>query len=817
MSVRKIFKTICFFCVTMLLFTTVGTSAWYFFAGLQKDQNASDIGDYLRPNQIFGDGEDTAILDTKYYDVYFLAQNVQDIKAFLNDTGEVMEEGKPNYVFKNTSHDLYYVNNDFGQDVRYGKWDNSTISPYYWKYENINMVTASMLLKMGNPSCQMVDRHGYPLEFNSWICDPYNVYRKENGMGEMDKNGQKYIQVYGSYPFQNFEPAYFNSLLEIYDSRSIYIEGRKSIFFYPIYSTGKGYYAYTVGGAGSDYLRDSISITNTSNGASTSSYFVFDPKNTELMHNIANNAFADAGEAKGSDTTRYYAYRYTEYIVENENVSNNNGFIDNDMDTSHKSWLGTKKRITYNNGTNIVLNDRVGRYNFYLFVKERYITRQDNPISSNDIQNASFTANQEELLFQLCSNTNNIHVYKKYSCDLQQISDPYTTEEDGKWPWSPSITHTHEQWNARDYYLIVEKKYEPRIIGGETGAFDWKNDKSRYLSFVRSGNGSDSYLLHNITFNCADMSFGYNEYTVPTSLRKIKLPDYYFGMQISRDTNLLSHQNIGYDPTLSTSNRYEKPLYRYYDTDGVERADEYLSTELLISIQNAIQDDEAKADAHADLKYKDLDRIMVTKKNASTSPQYYSLSEYREKYRSGEAGFEDYEEIVANLVLVRPIESGTYNFFLHINYVVDPDVNTQDVPESIDLWAYRKHNLFVNIYDPADFGGKELKFDGNYITGNDIKNYSFQCMNYYYLESDLMYEDDGTSKAYKRKDGLSSVSGLTPDASGNYTIYSILAYYDAQGKCLQDVVSGRYITLENYASHPFIVEKNYILQVVPKV
>lgn len=809
MSARKIFKTICFLCVTMLLFTTVGTSAWYFFAGIQGDQTATDIGDYLRPNQIFGDGEDTAIMDMKHYDVYFLAQNVQDIKKeFLRDTGVVMEEetGKTNYEFINASHDLYYVNSDFGQDTRYGSWGNAATSPYYWKWENVNMVTASMLSKMGNPSCKLTDIHGFALEFNSWICNPYNVYVKQSGMNEIEVNGEKYIQVYGSYPFQNFEPAYFNSLLEIYDSNSIYIEGRKSIFFYPIYSTGKGYYAYAVGGAGSNYLRDSISITNTSNSGSSSSFFVFDPTNTELMHNIPNDIFANEGNEKSSETTRYYAYRYTEYIVENENVSDNNGFIDNDMDTGHKSWLGEKKRLTYNNGTNVTLNDQVGRYNFYLFVKERYITKDYTQISSSQKGNASFTDQQQELLSSLCSETHNIHIYKAFSCDLQELS------ETGGSGWKRTY-----YWNARDYFLVIEKKYEPRIIGGETGDFDWKNEKSKQLSFIRSGNGSDSYLLSNVSFDCSDMAYGYNEYTIPTSLRKIKLPDYYFGLQISRDTNLISKDghNIGYDNPSNIN--YEIPIYKYYDVDGVERSEEYQSSELLISIQDAIADDLSKAENAVDLKYKDINRIMVTKKNASANPQYYSLREYIENGKKGETGFEDYADIVNNLVVVRPIETGTYSLFVHINYKVDEQVNVYDVPESIDLWAYRKHNIFVNIYDPADFGGKMLKFDGSYIIGNSINNYSFRCMNYYYMESDLMYEEDGTSKQYKRKAGLAALSGLTPNASGNYDIYSILAYYDAQNKCLQDIVSGRYITLENYASNPFVIEKNYILQVVSKV
>ena len=83
------------------------------------------------------------------------------------------------------------------------------------------------------------------------------------------------------------------------------------------------------------------------------------------------------------------------------------------------------------------------------------------------------------------------------------------------------------------------------------------------------------------------------------------------------------------------------------------------------------------------------------------------------------------------------------------------------------------------------------------------------------LETNFLYEEDGSSKQYVRKNGKASLSGLTP-SNGTYDIQSILQYYDSKGKCLQDIITGRYITLANSVTNPFVVEKNYFLIVVDK-
>ena len=405
---KRLILTSCAFLMMITSCFMFGSAAWYFFNEISTNTSASDTADNLRPNQIFGDGQDTAILDTKFYDVYFLAQNVQDIpdptneETYLDDTtfftkiGEIKDSDGNivnNYTFKDQDNkQLYYddsktsYTHKYGNDLRHGVWENrASVSPYYCKWTNVNTFSASMLSSMGNPHCEMVDKGGWPLTFNSWIINPYNIYVKDNYYGEYNRDGINCIQVYGSYTFRNFETAYFNSLLEIYDSHAIYIDGHRSLFFYPIYSTGKGYYAYTVdGGAGSEYLRDSIAIVNKDTTAAQANssmqeeeFFTYAPTYTDLMLNYGNDLFQQKGmERKSTDKTRFRAYRFTEYIVNSADVSNTRGFIQNDIDLNNSSWPGSKDILTRTvDGVKnpIVLNKAAGRYNFYLFVKERYL------------------------------------------------------------------------------------------------------------------------------------------------------------------------------------------------------------------------------------------------------------------------------------------------------------------------------------------------------------------------------------------------------------------------------------------------------------
>lgn len=751
--------------------------SWYFPDEIDRRvESVGGIGDYLRPNQSFGDGEDTVLLDVKYYNVYFLAQNVQKIENFLEKDGTV--DGVQNYRFKAIENGLYYENDVENGSVKFGSWGKTSDSPYYQKFKHVESITTAMMDEMGEPSCSLIDGNSnidgqyYLLQFSCWSIDPYDIYVRSASHSA----NESYIQVYGTYPYADFEIAYFNILLEYYDAESILIDGEKTLFFYPIYTVGKDYYSIRTG-QDSENLRDSIAIDR----AEGSLFFTFDEKYTKLMKEKGLSDTDASGEQ-----TRYRAYRYQDYQVDATDLNDGYGTIRNHIDEVNGSWHSEKKALTTAEGT-YSLHGETGRYNLYLFVKERY------QMQSSSVDPESLTpdfTDDERMRLQEILDEQSLHIDAVVRPDVHSIVKTY---------------YYYAYCDTRGYYLAIEKIYEPRLIGGITGDFSYQNPVSQSLHFTKNGlegEAINAYDLRNLTVSVQEGEFGYIDYSLGESARKMRIPDYYFAVQLSGNSADPYVQRICPE---SEETSYETPTYRYLDKDGNLQTENYRSEELLISLQDAVNDDRAKRKSAKTLRYKDIERIQVTKSDPSEG--YFTLEEYIERGESGEAGFDDYLRLIESLLLVRPIDSGTYNLYAYVDYRTNE--NGGEEPYGVDLWAYRIHNIFVNIYDPEDFNGESLDFDGTYLSADAINRYSFRCESFYYLETDLLYEDDGSVKRYVRGSGLADLDGFQ-----QYDLLGLLTYYDRQGKCFQDIVSGRYITLENIASNPFVVRKNYILQVV---
>lgn len=755
---------------------------WYFLDEISgKVEPIGSIGDYLRPNYTFGDEEDTVLRDVNYYNVYFLAQNVQKIENFLEEDGLV--DGVTNYRFKAIEEGIYYENDVENGSLKFGTWGDRSESPYYRRFSRISAITTTMIDEMGRPSCSLIDGNSningefYLLDFACWSIDPYDIYARSTEHSANDT----YIQVYGTYPYANFEIAYFNILLEYYDAESVLIDGEKTLFFYPIYTVGKDYYSIRTG-QDSENLRDSISISCQGGDL----FFTYDEKYAKLM-NAKGLKDADAS----NEQTRYRAYRYQDYRVTSSNLNDEYGKIRNHIDEVNGSWVSEKQEIETEQGV-YSLNEEIGRYNIYLFVKERYMSASSS-IDPNSLS-PDFTADEIEALKAILDEQS-LHIYSSLQPNYHSVGKSY-------------YYYTY-YCDTRGYYIAIEKVYESRLIGGITGDFDYQNPISRSLCFTKNGLDGEkinAYDLRNLTLSCNEGEYSEIEYSPEgkANSRKMRIPNYYFAVQLNEDNAMAYDQRIRSESETIT---YEVPAYRYLDKDGRLQTENYRSEELLISLKNAVFDDLQKRESGLELRYKDIERIQVTK--ADSSESYYTLREYIERGKKGEEGFIDYLDLIDSLKLVRPIDSGTYNLYAYVDYHIDE--NGCEVPYAVDLWAYRIHNIFVNIYDPDDFGGISLNFDGTYLSSDAIGRYSFQCDSYYYLETDLRYEDDGTAKRYIRGYDLPDLDGVQ-----DYDFLSILTWYDAQGKCFQDIVTGRYITVDNVQSNPFVVRKNYILQVVSK-
>lgn len=797
MNIRGIKKTIIVACTafaSVSLLMGIGSATYYFANEINETVNANPIGDAIRPNQTFGEEDDMVISNNNRYDVYFLGQGFNVYDKLINN-------GDGTYSF-NPSQKLVYSNNAY-----HGKWPHSDFWPnenasnvgYYYNncyigprvYRNVSEITNGMLTDLGNPDVLGTDSNGNVVANNSLIDKAeWQIYFSGWSLN-WDKDmyaGGFGRQVTGSYP-HDMELVRFNTVLDMYNDKAINIDGRLSLFFYPIYgSSGKDYYSYE--SKQYDSLRDSISITG-SDKFNINRQFAPDATFTNEMHSKGMN------DSNGN--IYYRAYRYTNFLVNEENVSSVSPAqqISLDWDMYNGSWNDQRNTL------DVTLNSQVGRYNIYLFVKERYDEDDSSLIGSTSTQPASYAdfTSEEKNKIDTILNESGIYSYKKYS--FQSIKK--TVKEANVWRFEYS--------DYRGFYLIIERVYEPRVIGGSSLSLDYNHPISYRLNFTRQGSSGvdlNSYELRNRTVNVSKdpngsgVDYIYYQYRDANGIpvRDYYIPSYYFAIQVALDQNTIYEQKLFGNNTSSDPDNpsvpdyefvptgYKVPEFKFKDGNGNVQVEKYSSMKYLISMQD-MMDLKSKTDLTSLEKewLMDLDRIKT---------RTYVGGQPNELHTLRNATQAEWDAIYNNVHLIRFKITGTYNVYTRIHY----DANY--LPEYVDLWTYRLHNIFVNIYDPADFGGETIKVGSTYL---DENIYSYRCKDYYYLSTPIQSGD-----TYIRPNTLPPGSLL--DEDGYVTFDAILNHYDSLGKCLQDVISGRYITIDNFATNPFIVQKNYILQVV---
>lgn len=873
LSVRQFFGILCSFAAMLAVFFGVGSSIWVFSNEKSDYVSADEKTDPIRPNLVFGEADDSVVTDIKYYDVYFLAQNIMDlVKNCLildEEVGEI--DGKPNYKFKTSAEeDLHYhpESTTLSKDLRFGMFDYETAKPIYFKkFTSVEAITNAMLDQVGRPTSKCCDTHGYGLTFATWSVDPYPIYDRsaEHEDRYTDKGGhgtQDFIQMWGAYPHSGFEIAYFNSLLSIYDTddeknnKMIYINGKKTIFFYPLYTTGKDYYNAKTEGVKTN-LRDCFEVVcvdeNSDDVGKPHETFIYDELYTKLMtdegDSFKNNGadlvnYNPKNEKPGESTsvkTMYRAYRLTNFLVDEDKVYNPTNatrryVIQNDINTLNGAWSGEKQILSCNSEnalpTNMILaNLKKGRYNIYLFVKENvYVgVSQDTGGCKNVF--AGFTDGEVGAIKEILKNQD-VKVKMSFNADSSGLVQDEVSYNYGFLGLKKNYVQIFDN---RDYLVVFEEKQEPRLAGASSGTLDYNeisDDES--VRFTKhpseSGGESNTFDLRDISIDLEKASTNKIQYTKnyvgsdgKTHAVQLKVPSSYFSVQMSGDLGIIE-QKLKID-----SNPEDAPAsYTYIDPDTKEvKTEPYKSQSLLMSIQEAIGMDR-------DVNTPEVEKPGAIKKIEVEKPDgsgFCTLEEYIDKGLAGVSGYTDYEQLISSLKLVRPRYSGVYNFFIKVNFgdnKDDPIGTIAQKPISIDLWAYRKHNIFVNIYDPEDFNSFSEPFDpnrlnsGEFIRSEALNKFSYRCENFYYLGTDLRFEDENQhSKSFLRNSELTDVpSGLEiqPGSTGQMiaTLDDLMTYYEGKGKCLQDIVTGRYLTSENLESDPFLVSKNHIFLVVDK-
>ncbi len=767
-------------------FASIGFSNWIFES--ETTDTKDNIGldsDPIRENATFNDGFDVVDRGIQTYDVYFMAQSVPYTTLFgngFNQTGN-NQIVQPYYTCMNYGS-VYGYNINYGHFAQFDNvtnYESNNFNQYFLKFENRAEISVSDLDNIPNPINKLVDGNNWPsdgtgLRFAGWMVYPYDIYFKESGSHSLN-------QVYGWYPFDilssdssipAFELFNSNALLSTYDNIAINVNGKKSLFLFPLFTTNKNYYEQR--NQNPQNVRDSISIQKKDSNDKNlgENYFIYNS-------NLSKGLRTELG-LETSDTS-VNVFQINNYTIDSKNDYNNPNIridIINDMDRNDGSWEGNGNFDPYRGkhyvqntdtfGDNFDLKKSSGRFNIYLIIKEAYdsntgtyrLLGSPNFDYNFDFRNNTFSDTEIQNIDNFFSSKN---IGKYISYDLGTYESRH--EKSGIYQV------THNRWytygDTRDYYIYYERLYEPRLIGGETNELNYDSEHSISDHFVRQGiegNLKDRYELTGVNLD--------GSATIELSIsneRTMLIPNYYFGVQLTPENFFTTYTFAFKDESQNQTPEWPKLK--------LENDDEVIEQPFSSSSMFRIYDPGIDHD------------IYIRESNGEVK----TLQEA------------NYDFDANPIELIKPINKGNdaigiYTITVDVEYGEDGSGRT--VPKTIYIYGYRLSNIFVNICDDETFKtGLSLGGDrnNNFV---DTSSYSYRKDNYYQLQT-LTLEDRFTDT----------------NNSNEITLGEILTNLSSQNKCLQELVTHRYITYEsldpnNSEYDPFVIRKNYVFMIVDK-
>ena len=310
---------------------------------------------------------------------------------------------------------------------------------------------------------------------------------------------------------------------------------------------------------------------------------------------------------------------------------------------------------------------------------------------------------------------------------------------------------------GRAYGLALERRYDYDLVGGSTGSFS-VNDGIGFQSIGTSDSESGSshkavYEAWNVNFYTAGAD-GRARYDVSLSNGDtLSLPQNYFSIRLPSGET---------DFTLEVVDSGSAPSRPSISFDGTT---EYYHSEY------------GSDSSHGGMGMAKLEEGS----NYDHSGVLYKGAPIDDASDVGWA-------LIEGLQIFCVPSTGIYNIRLEIEYAVTGP-NDSHRPANVTLWCYQIHNIFVNIVEDDAY----LEGSGNY---HNVDSYSYRSTDYYYLLANLSSDDSYIS------------------ANGAKTLGELMGGYEAAGKCLQDTLTGQYITLATYED--FVIERNYIFKVVDK-
>lgn len=320
------------------------------------------------------------------------------------------------------------------------------------------------------------------------------------------------------------------------------------------------------------------------------------------------------------------------------------------------------------------------------------------------------------------------------------------------------------------FYIVFERQFEPHLLGGPTQSLEYNQVYVDY-QFNRDINNHNVYILKNVRLNVESDADWYTYFEDPN----YQLSNIVFGIKIDLDNHLNVPINIGQQGSIAG---YEE----YNQTEFVTKISEASSSKNIIrNKNNPTQEIDITQVRGYEKKLANLFRV-----NEKVNPPYVNENEKAKGY-------------------------GIYSLAIRINYenIVDGDFKVYK-PTSIDVFAYRQHNIYIAIYDEHDiFHENEIITDEDnaitFVKPNIVydttSSYSFIAPNLY-LDTLL----DGNEEFINTKNDDLGI-GM------RVSLRDIISYYEQKGYEIYDRVSGQIINLESLQQYPFRIMKNYIFHV----
>lgn len=494
--------------------------------------------DPVRENHIFHDQYDMVYGGQKFYNVYFAAQSTGAVNG-----SEIQTAAQSTFSPSSPTYEDY-------EDPKFGQFSDGS---YYKVFENVTSISTSQLdgvTGANAPYCAIYDRGAAEasspwysaLSFIGWSLDPvpnYAIWKRASDGGEDDtilpwpkmsdlntvtrEDGTQHFVVAGYYPYHDsFRSFYSNTTLSTYDSYAKDFDGdgvSNDLVLYPIYTTGKNYF-YSQRDTGNANLRDSLTVQ-----VGSKSYTpVYDGY-------LSNGLSLSKGENNhNSDMMDTWVYRLDNFEADGDCS------ISLDIDFSKGSWnnhIHEVDAFRYGaGGVAVQGNDGIfenvsGRFNMYIVVlavdhASGYQTDQY-LIKDSDWQ-------------EIKSDLENMSV-STYFIDVSPVTWSKSSWQIGDMLW--------ERYNDyRSVAIVLERLYEPRLIGGPTKALEYDSKGSRDMPFVRIGEGADKN-----TYRLMDVDLSGNVQNALTSGdHTVTADSTWFAIQTVSQDSLAYNMEVPEDP-----------------------------------------------------------------------------------------------------------------------------------------------------------------------------------------------------------------------------------------------------------------------------